>query len=298
MLRGIVTSGSPFLPASEITLVYFVAHLSDTVSFKTIKTYLAGVGHLHLLFNTPFGITKMPLLSQILRGVKRIQGINVRERRPVTVEIMSKLHICLNPNYTCELDSVMFWAAFTLAFFGFLRCSEFTCDSVFDPEVHMTITDIIFEPIITNPSCMLVKIKKSKTDPFRQGSLLTIAASSSHVCAVKAMKNYILQASPIAPDKPLFRLQNGRPLTRTLVSTELRRLLAMCGLDTSAYATHSFRIGAATTAAASGIPAWLIKTMGRWSSDCYERYIRTPSELIKTVPETMVKKLGQQELAD
>jgi len=29
---------------------------------------------------------------------------------------------------------------------------------------------------------------------------------------------------------------------------------------------------AATTAAAAGIPSWLIKVLGRWSSDCYERY--------------------------
>ena len=34
--------------------------------------------------------------------------------------------------------------------------------------------------------------------------------------------------------------------------------------------------GGATTAAARGVPDHLIKTLGRWSSDAYQIYIRTP----------------------
>ena len=42
------------------------------------------------------------------------------------------------------------------------------------------------------------------------------------------------------------------------------------------YADHSFRAGAATTAAASGTEDPLIKTMGRWESSTYLLYIRIP----------------------
>ena len=42
--------------------------------------------------------------------------------------------------------------------------------------------------------------------------------------------------------------------------------------------THSFRIGAATTAAAAGHPRWLIQAMGRWTSDCYKVYLRIPDQ--------------------
>ena len=48
------------------------------------------------------------------------------------------------------------------------------------------------------------------------------------------------------------------------------------GLDYSNYHGHSFRIGAATSAAAAGIPDHAIKMLGRWDSSAYLLYVRTP----------------------
>lgn len=45
------------------------------------------------------------------------------------------------------------------------------------------------------------------------------------------------------------------------------------GLDPKFYKGHSFRIGAATSAAARGIPLSVIQNMGRWKSDSFMRYI-------------------------
>ena len=88
-------------------------------------------------------------------------------------------------------------------------------------------------------------------------------------------------------NEPLFILKNGEPLTRTVVNSNLRELLNQLGYPDKEYAPHSFRIGAATTAAAANLPPWLIKTLGRWRSDCYELYIRTPHSIIESVPKKL-----------
>ena len=38
--------------------------------------------------------------------------------------------------------------------------------------------------------------------------------------------------------------------------------------------THSFRIGGASALAAAGVPVAQIQILGRWSSDCFIKYIR------------------------
>ena len=59
---------------------------------------------------------------------------------------------------------------------------------------------------------------------------------------------------------------------------EVKRALELAGVEASNFNGHSFRIGAASTAAANGMEDSLIKTLGRWESDAYLRYIKIPRE--------------------
>jgi len=69
---------------------------------------------------------------------------------------------------------------------------------------------------------------------------------------------------------------------------EPRSALQLCDLPADHYFTHRFHIGAATIAAAEGVPSWLIKVLGRWSSDCYEHYNRTPQETLLVIARKLV----------
>ena len=109
----------------------------------------------------------------------------------------------------------MLWAAFTLAFFGFLRCSEFTSNSPFDATYHLSRTDIIFQPNILHAESYDVVIKGSKTDLFRRGCRLTIGSYHNKLCPVRAMKTYLLQSPSEQTLHPLFKFKSGDLLTRT-----------------------------------------------------------------------------------
>jgi hypothetical protein len=77
-------------------------------------------------------------------------------------------------------------------------------------------------------------------------------------------------------------LSDGSPLTPVVVNCWLRAILSNVGIR-GTYSSHSFRIGAATTAASAGIPDHLIKTLGRWSSNAYLLYIRNPSPVLTSI---------------
>ena len=63
--------------------------------------------------------------------------------------------------------------------------------------------------------------------------------------------------------------------------------MRLVGLPFHSLKGHTFRVGAASTTAAVGLPDWLIKIMDRWSSDCYQLYIRTPREVLPSAAPRM-----------
>jgi hypothetical protein len=108
----------------------------------------------------------MQLLEKCLKGLKCLKGEKTRNRRPITFKELACLHRALRPQFTDSIDNVMLPTAFTLAFFGFLRCSEFTCNSPFDPEYHLSRTGIIFCPNILNAEHFHVIINAQKLTHF------------------------------------------------------------------------------------------------------------------------------------
>lgn len=269
------SSGSPY-PTDEWTLCLFATFLAESLRHSSIKVYLSAVRSLHIEHGFADPLTNCLQLQRVLHGIKRTQGmLGARHRLPVTVEIMQLVHSSLN--LECYSDR-MFWAACTLAYFGFLRSSEFTVPSlaVFDHNTHLSVVDIVVDSR-DHPTFLQVNIKASKTDPFRQGCSIYIGKVSTSLCAIKAMMNYLA----LRGNSPgsLFLLESGHPLSRELVTSRLRMITKMAGLDGN-FSSPSFRIGAATMAARSGIPDHLIQVLGRWRSDAYKQYIQTPREAI------------------
>ena len=147
----------------------------------------------------------------------------------------------------------MIWAACCLAFFGFLRVSEFTvpADNQYDDSCHLSLSSISIDSRV-NPQQLKITIKQSKTDPFRKGVSVFLGATGKNLCPVRGILPYLaIRGNHLGP---LFIFEDGRGLTRQRFSLALNGLLNQLQMNTQCYNTHSFRIGAATTARQANIP--------------------------------------------
>lgn len=269
---------SPPLPATEEVLCLFITQLSQSVQPQSIKVYLSAIRSLHISQGYQDPLSNRPLLQLVLRGIKRTQSPVLQERLPITDTLMHVIYKSLNLN---EHDHTMFWAACTLAYFGFLRASEFTVPNLntFDAQLHLQLPDVSFD-CHDQPVCLRIHIKASKTDPFRQGCHIYIGRGTQHLCAVQAMAAYLNMRGNNAG--PLFLLSSGKPLSRHLLSSWLQSIFSKAN-HPGKFNTHSFRIGAATVAARNGVPDHVIKVLGRWASDSYTLYTRTSPESLAKI---------------
>ena len=254
------------MPTSEATLILFATYLaSEKISHATIKVYLAAIRNTHVSagLHSHFHQQLTPRLQLILKGIKKTQAISqpAKTRLPITLNIMKNIKSMLSSQPNSYLH-IMIWAACCLAFFGFLRVSEFTVpgDNQFDESCHLSFNSISIDSR-DNPNQLKVHIKQSKTDPFRRGVNIYLGATSDTICPVRGILPYLVLRGN--HPGPLFIFKDGKGLTRHRFSTALNNILLQLNLDKQQYNTHSFRIGAATSARQANIPDSYIKMLGR-----------------------------------
>ncbi len=157
-----------------------------------------------------------------------------------------------------------------MAFFGLLRSSEYCSPrATSHNDCTLMFRDV---QISHNHSSMFIRIKGSKTDPFRQGITIRLYKLNSHLCPIDAAVSYINTISH--RPGPFFQFSNHTYLTRDSLAAILQAAFYP-SLDIN---THSFRIGGASAAASSGLSDSVIQTLGRWSSDFFRRYICTTAQ--------------------
>lgn len=172
----------------------------------------------------------------------------------------------------------MLWAAAALCFFGFFRAGEITIptQNSFNPARHLSWGDIAMDNP-TQPTTLRVVLKYSKTDQLGRGVEVIVGKTGCALCPVAGTLAYMAEAGPF------FKFKNGQPLTKAKFTKHIRVALQEAGLPYNSFAGHSFRIGAATTAAKAGLEDSMIRTLGRWNSAAFLAYVRTPHESLAKV---------------
>ncbi len=172
---------------------------------------------------------------------------------------------------------------FILAFFGSLRCSELAIPSSFDPAIHPTISNLA----VLDDETISYTIKQSKTDQTKKGHFIYIFKLQSPYQTLLAFLHLGKSQSKL-PSDPLFTDDSNRPATRFWFQKHLKAVLHLSGTPAGNFSSHSFRIGAATTAAHKGLSQQQIQELGRWSSEAFKSYIRLNRSHIKEARQTLI----------
>lgn len=112
------------------------------MSQRTIKVYLAAIRLLHLKKNYDYPTKDAPLLRYLCTAIWHHQGDHQPRQMPITIPPLHHIKAALSQHphvHLARQDKLLYWAAFTLAFCGFLCVNELTSFSTlrYNPRAHI-----------------------------------------------------------------------------------------------------------------------------------------------------------------
>ena len=270
----------PF-PVTELLLCLFAASLADDgLAPQTVKAYLAAIRNMQLSLGLPDPReqSSLPVLKRVHAGIGRSRlgrGQPSRIRLSITTVLLRKMRGELER--LAHPERLVIWAVCCTAFFVFFRLGELllTSPSQFNPRLHLSWGDMAIDDPLA-PRMLKFHLRQSKTDPVGRGAYVVLGRTGCDLCPVAAVLGYT--AARGSQQGPFFLTSAQRPLLKEQFVAEIRKLLVTLGLPDHQYAGHSFRIGAATSAALAGVEDSTIQLLGRWQSSAFLRYVRTPHE--------------------
>lgn len=279
----------PFPDFSLLSITSFISFLNSIkgLQVSSIKGYLSSIQFFHkLMFGCPSPEISNSQTSMLIKGIQRSRPTRPDSRLPITLDILTKCIHTLRTNYQPPSTARTLDVMFILAFFGFLRCSELTTSSKFDPDINPTISDLS----VLDSETISYLIKQSKTDQAKKGHFIYIFKLSSPIQPYQAVLEHLRLRNSQAksPREPLFIDDTKKPVSRFWFQKHLKSVLQSSGIPAKHFSSHSFRIGAATSAAQKGLSKQQIQTLGRWSSEAFQSYIRTNQFHIKAAHQTLI----------
>ena len=276
----------PF-PVTEYLLCCFATFMANEgLVPQSIKSYLAAVRNMQLSLGLPDPREQsaFPVLKRVQTGISRARlgrQQPSRIRLPITGQVLRRVKAELEQS--SHPERTVIWAVCCVAFFGFFRLGELLLPSqdAFNPRLHLAWGDVAVDDAC-NPRMVRCHLKQSKTDQLGRGVDVVLGKTGLDLCPVAAALGYIaLRGDQLGP---FFLTASKVPLSKSdFIGTVLGRI----GLPAEDYAGHSFRIGAATSAALAGVEDSTIQLLGRWRSAAFLRYIQTPHERLASISLTL-----------
>ena len=281
----------PAYPATEPLLVAFAAWSAGRIQADSISNYLSAIRQRHIELGLAWPErSTMPVLSRVLHGLEWLQRANKqgRIRLALTADILEAIILKKQDNVSKGIDvprsvwdlknPALTQAIYNTAFVGLLRPSEAvvkeTSNGNTSPPLRVRDFSILRDVsnLVTGATLQLTS-RKTDCLGVRCDIALGLTGNTT-ICAVRSVINWLevrrRAGEIISPDSFLFPLSDDggktfRPVSYNDLDAVLRSDLKAAGYDSSKFAGHSFRIGAATTLAHAGVPANIIEDMGGWA---------------------------------
>ncbi|POW12350.1 hypothetical protein PSTT_04642 [Puccinia striiformis] len=206
----------------------------------------------------------------MLKGSGRQDALIPRrpEKSPVLISDLAELFRTLSGRGP-EAEAVKDLAV--VAFWGMARMAELTYTSNsgrINFKKGTTAQDVLYFQ-----NAIIVNIHEAKTAKPGEVQVLKLRSINSPLCPVKAIERRRL-ATTLETDS-LFGYESPKGRIN-LTKRRVNQVLAAAWHDLGRphLTGHSFRVGGATLRHAVGIDTNEIKWLGRWTTDCYKRYIK------------------------
>lgn len=255
--------GFPALPGQPIHVaLYFTQLLEQGASSHTINSAKYAIKWAHDI-NGLIDPTDNSFVTSIQEAAKRTASKPVVKKEPVSADML--IDLCSRYVLSNDLLIVRDLSMILLGFSGFLRFDE--------------LSSLRFSDVIVKDDYLVLKIKKSKTDQYRQGDEVLISRGSSVACPVQMFLRYVklagfTEGSNMYLFRPVFRsgkicklIYKDKQLSYTTVRENLvsRLKIVSGGINLG---LHSLRSGGATAAANHGAnDSRCLKRHGRWKTE-------------------------------
>jgi len=220
---------------------------------------MTAIAHLHRMSRYP-DPTLDPEIKLAMRRVFRQQGRFQKQAYPIQQEQIKRMLSSLSDDLYGHRDRVLL----LIAYENLLRRSEL---------VSLRMEDL---KSLDHPQyCAKILLKKSKTDPFREGRWLyltkeTYTAITTWIKATNMHQGYLLRG-----------IRKGNHLTQQLTGCQVNKILKKRAVDAGLtkevvdhISGHSIRVGAAQDLCLQGLSLPQIMAKGRWvKTETLMRYI-------------------------
>lgn len=262
--------GITAMPATPATVCAYLADMA-TCGFAagTIEGASAAIAAAHETqgHESP---TADPTVRAVRRGIRRALGTAPRRQsRPLSTADIRQILTHIDRS---DPRGVRDAAIILLGFASALRRSE--------------LASLVMADIEPQPEGLLVRIRRSKTDPEQRGQVVGVAHGAHPETDPIGALDAWLQLRGGQPGPLFLGMSSGRignrPFTGSGLAWMLKQRAAAAGLPSERISGHSLRAGHATTAAMAGVDLARIAAQTRHTriSTLVEHYIR-PLEAIQ-----------------